>query len=393
MERFCEICQKQKQICSQVCEKCFDMIMDNYHLCPKCLYRFDDDLKVQCFCQGQHEYWTEDDKRKNLSHLMTYRDYTYILKTRASKNPNTVIESKDDGDETLTHPESCLIPETAMSPCYLRTDGVYVQFGTRPWKSVYFETENCWYNLMVVVNEKLLIVLGTVSNPFFELNPLTNHPQEARVLTVKSQVNAWINETETVSIEVVEKHVCYCVDDPDCKDEDNSIEKCDCYDQTGKNYYDNAHRDLIRVRGTYISSEILESQDYYEYFGLDPHNLDPLVVVRKLKSFDFETRSKQDPNCVNQWNLRTPITGKKTLGWAQDNQCNDDFTLYYKSDPLVMFDHGSPGRVEQESPNDWYGVDHNFPLYFIPFDLSDASWRPNYNKFNKLLNSIKSKSP
>ena len=39
----------------------------------------------------------------------------------------------------------------------LRTDGIYVQFGYRPWNSWLGYADDCWYNLLKAIDDENLI--------------------------------------------------------------------------------------------------------------------------------------------------------------------------------------------------------------------------------------------
>jgi hypothetical protein len=50
-----------------------------------------------------------------------------------------------------------------------RTDGLYVQMGTKIWQGDYHETSDCWYNLIKVLNDEYALVIGlSTFNTFFD---------------------------------------------------------------------------------------------------------------------------------------------------------------------------------------------------------------------------------
>ena len=88
----------------------------------------------------------------------------------------------------------------------LRTDGIYVQFGYRPWNSWLGYAGDCWYNLLKVVDDNNLILLGSFNrNPFFEIDELTHKPIERKYCLDKNIFNSCydipINEEEQESFE------------------------------------------------------------------------------------------------------------------------------------------------------------------------------------------------
>ena len=59
----------------------------------------------------------------------------------------------------------------------LRTNGLYVQFGYRPWLSGLGETGDCWYNIIKVIDDNNFFLLGSFNMaPFFEINQLSQEP-------------------------------------------------------------------------------------------------------------------------------------------------------------------------------------------------------------------------
>lgn len=73
------------------------------------------------------------------------------------------------------------------------------------------------------------------------------------------------------------------------------------------------------------------------------------------------------------------------IGWAQHQEVNDDFTIFYKDNPLVIFDNGSPNRIEYDHYTRTKNR-HNFPLYFVPQDKSnDSHWNDAFQIWNNYL--------
>ena len=63
----------------------------------------------------------------------------------------------------------------------LRTDGVYVQFGYRPWNSWLGGTSDCWYNIIKVIDDNTYVLLGKFNeSPFYEINDETHKPYEVK---------------------------------------------------------------------------------------------------------------------------------------------------------------------------------------------------------------------
>jgi hypothetical protein len=53
----------------------------------------------------------------------------------------------------------------------LRTDGIYVQIGNEPWNTRYFNTTNCWYNIIKILDDDTALVIGLSGfSTFFDLD-------------------------------------------------------------------------------------------------------------------------------------------------------------------------------------------------------------------------------
>ena len=64
---------------------------------------------------------------------------------------------------------TCLIPEISKGKSLLRTDGVYVQFGSRIWYTAGGrDTSDHWYNLIYVLDNKNMVTLGLPMLPFYD---------------------------------------------------------------------------------------------------------------------------------------------------------------------------------------------------------------------------------
>ena len=62
----------------------------------------------------------------------------------------------------------------------LRTDGLYVQFGYRPWNNQFNKTSDCWYNIIKVIDDNHYILLGHFNfPPFFEISKENHKPIES----------------------------------------------------------------------------------------------------------------------------------------------------------------------------------------------------------------------
>lgn len=215
-----------------------------------------------------------------------------------------------------------LVPSVSVGKTKLRTDGVYVQFGTRPWWSYNRLAYEKWYNIIRVFDDKHLITLGCSATPFCFIDnddPVPDHKDLG--ITDPTNVLQTVQEFSKITID---------------------------------EFFD--RNKPCKFRGI---------PGYFEAF--------------KEKTY-------------STWHLISPISddehdkGSKDLGWVQSTYCNDDFTIYYKKDVNILYDYGSPGRIEYDDDDN--KVCHKFPAYFIPFDLSEKNrWETVLDKWNKFVPS------
>lgn len=229
----------------------------------------------------------------------------------------------DEGHLSLT-------PPNLNEKSKLRTDGVYVQFGMRPWW-VGFNDEayDIWYNVIRIFDDKHMVLLGKSINPFYPSN--------------KELLKFGITDSENV-IQTIQE-----------------IEKLPM---------DLFFNKLQREEHHGISG-------YYK--AIKNNITDQLYLITPISG----------GKCACSI-LKSLTTETKDLGWAQFAFCNDDFTIDFKDDPNIIYDYGSPCRVEStfsQIEKDYKQTPHDFPSYFIPFDLSEKNrWEPILTKWNKCNN-------
>ncbi len=189
----------------------------------------------------------------------------------------------------------------------LRTDGVYVQFGSRIWSTpTNAGTSDHWYNIIRILDDENMITLGNPNYSSFYDKVGEYGKQPHKYFDLTDPTDPVLTAQEIARIPKEEFL--------------NNIKKY-----------------------TSLSSSI----DFQQL-------LTPVAINYECSCYS--------PEDIYDFG--------KCLGHAQYS-CNDDFFIYYDSDPLIIKDLGSPNRTEDYS-DDWYsGRQHSFPSYFIPEDLSE----------------------
>lgn len=225
-----------------------------------------------------------------------------------------------------------MVPPKLEEKTKLRTDGMYVQFGLRPWKNEYWTTSNKWYNLIRLFDDKHAVLFGTAEHVFYDAIGKTDRSNLG--VTDPTDVLQTMQELAKIPIE---------------------------------NFFD--------------PTKLKERHGIAGYFETSVQDQD-LHVTRCNIRKEAEIKPGIEP-----WYVQTPIHGghcactilkaikggQTNLGWAQSAWCNDDFTFYHKGDPCILYDYGSPCRVECLDDGE---ARHDFPAYFIPFDFSETErWK------------------
>ncbi len=222
----------------------------------------------------------------------------------------------------------------------LRTDGIYVQFGSRIWYTNGGEdTTDHWYNLIRILDEKNLIFLGDAFSPFYE-------------------------------------------DDEDEDDDDDEEDDEDEDDDDDEEEDDDKDRNRLA----------------HTFFELSAPS-DPLKTVHEIMKLPKEFFEQKFPwaSGIDLAELKSPVEklnccdchhkwNQEILGTVQ-YYCNDNCVFYNDGgNPLIIKDYGSPSRVEVNpvGPGTFFDSgptrSHQFPAYFIPDDESQEDvWRTRYN--------------
>ncbi len=258
----------------------------------------------------------------------------------------------------------CSVPTKSATKTKLRQDGVYVQFGNRVWNTengVY--TTNHWYNMIRVVDNETLFVLGNAYMPFWDSDSPRHMTYFRRIRSKEYKKCDHKNPIDSWSKDFYNEEVkgCRCFSDSAeiCEFEN---EQCQC-----------------GARSHCAHARPIWNKNFYEYLGIsDPS--DPIKTSQEILNMPKDKIVDLKTTSFCSWRLMTPIDeNPDLLGWAQSNICNDDFSLYYKYIPLIIVDSGSPCTSEYINGQN---VDHDFPRYFIPKDLNDSEiWKLPYQQW------------
>ena len=201
----------------------------------------------------------------------------------------------------------------------LRTDGIYVQFGYRPWSSWLGYTHDCWYNMFKVIDDNHMILLGQFNkNPFFEIKEET-HKQIVRKFCLSndrySGYKIHINKEEQNSYDKIdiEKINSLLIDKQTVKmnlsDYFNTVSTNSNYTQpmfmsiySKDDYYkkqfidaDTKCSELNYSFPSVINYDNVNDfeviKDMYSYLNLEysKDDFDVINIVKKLEKFDWNT--------------------------------------------------------------------------------------------------------
>ncbi len=232
----------------------------------------------------------------------------------------------------------------------LRTDGVYVQFGYRPWKSWLGQTDDCWYNMFKVVDSDNLVLLGQFNKaPFYEVNG-TTHKQCDRTYTFyKDNFTQYYSELGGDTI---------------TRDDDKIVR-------------------VLRYSTDYENYEKFPTQQpktTYSYLNLETDDYDVLNIVQKLKDFNWSSLdNKIVIEGIHQAKIYYLDEDDGYIANCINQQVNDPFGLVKAGDSLYIV--GSLCWIEddedEENPT-------SFKFTFVPFDLSEKNtWVDEYNKWKE----------
>ena len=189
----------------------------------------------------------------------------------------------------------------------LRTDGLYVQFGYRPWNNQFNKTSDCWYNIIKVIDDNHYILLGHFNfPPFFEISKENHKPIES-LFALNGSFHSQYYDQNINSNEIFNNY--------DGKNKLSAKEKyLNCPQKMNlKEYYEIYHGrkcDGCKCDGQYNNLPLQNSyylhrentdidynncdnfeviKNYYDYLNLDlkKDNFDVLNMVKKLKKFNW----------------------------------------------------------------------------------------------------------
>ena len=279
----------------------------------------------------------------------------------------------------------------------LRTDGIYVQFGYRKWDSWLGETDDCWYNMFKVVDDKNMVLLGQFNmNPFYEIDAETHKPIERTYKFATKSCSSYSYEDEAYSNEVKYVNI------------DN------------QKYIRNVARYSKETNHEIDNNDIEPSIDMYSYLNLDLNtdNFNVINIVKKLENFDWNSlNNKITITGIEKINYRYPknnndddddedeekddIIVKKHVCGCDSNEVNDPFSLVtYTDDTNSLyinyshcwveggncgerhFDYGTEEDNGKQIPFKY--LTSSFKFTFVPFDLSEKSiWMDEYIKWRE----------
>lgn len=226
----------------------------------------------------------------------------------------------------------------------LRTDGIYVQFGYRPWKSWLGETGDCWYNMLKIVDSDNLVLLGEFNmEPFYEVN---------------------CDRTYTFSKDSLTQY----------------------YSELGSETHKRDDDKIVRVLRYSIDYENYEKKSElptqpkttYSYLNLETDDYDVLNIVQKLKDFNWSSLdNKIVIRGINQAKIYY-LDGDGYIANCINQQVNDPFGLV-TTDKDSLYIVGSCCWIEGDEDEE---KENSFKFTFVPFDLSEKStWINEYSKW------------
>jgi hypothetical protein len=329
----------------------------------------------------------------------------------------------------------------------LRTDGIYVQFGYRPWSSWLGITNDCWYNMLKVVDDNHLVLIGQFNRfPFFEIKEGT-HKQIERKFCLgnnnysnyssydihinEEEQNSYNNiENEKLKSLLIDKHIIkmnlrdyfnIVSTKPDLSRpqfmsiyrKDDSCEKqfvdcdinCSIIDKSFSSVIDYDNVDDFEV-----------IKDMYSYLNINylEDDFDVINIVKKLENFDWNSLEnkihitgidyiKNKYSNGEEDNDNNDIIRPKIISRCSYSECNDHFITTTYSDDINTFyiknshcwiegnvmdgsdEHLKYGNEESNGNQiPFNNLTNSFKFTFVPFDLSEKSiWIDEYLKWKE----------
>lgn len=290
----------------------------------------------------------------------------------------------------------------------LRTDGLYVQIGTSVWNSSYFNTSDCWYNIIKVIDDDHAIVIGLSGfSTFFDSNR-----EEIEHVLVCDNGNNYYRDLEKPFYRYCDK---------------NKINKG--YSVITKNNLWKCKTPLLFNSVFGLDSEDTTYQEIYNVANLKTEytlrsffnitsgitDCDILSVVKALSTCDWDniltgieykdiyvcklTKYKEKDELYdteNIFQLRDPYnpSDKKEQYIRRFDYCrvNDSFDAVVLNDDYSKIYAWHSPCMQETQPDNECSQRNNFPYYFIPFDLSlEDGWKDKYDEWKEKYTDLKAK--
>uniref|UniRef100_A0A6C0AEV8 Uncharacterized protein n=1 Tax=viral metagenome TaxID=1070528 RepID=A0A6C0AEV8_9ZZZZ len=268
----------------------------------------------------------------------------------------------------------------------LKTNGLYVQIGNRPWDSEYGETSNCWYNFIKVINNDYALVIGlSCLTPFFDKNVTEKC---FNIFISNKNLNCIYKRKESIDFN----------NKLSILTEDKLKEYKSLMFPSLKGI---EHEDFGTCQEISDFSKLKMEYTLQSFFDID--NCDILNVVKKLSSYNWDyflndilydgiyicyLRDYAEDN--DEDNTNNKIESKKYSYVKSFDYCfvNDSFdAIIENDDKSKIFAWHSPSMSEIQ--NNKSTQENNFPYYFIPFDLSsEETWKNEYDKWKQNFDTI-----
>lgn len=280
----------------------------------------------------------------------------------------------------------------------LKPNGLYVQIGNRQWHCKYFQTSNCWYNFIKVINDDYAIVIGLSGLiPFFDKNGSNK------------EFNITIHNNYKVSQDNENLNCTY-----------ESKDHVEFNNRYNSNKLSILTKDKLKTCKSLIFQSIegidhddfgtcQKISDFYKlrmkytlqsFFDID--NCDILNVVKKLSNYNWNNflndilykgiyvcrlndYKEDDEDNINNEVESQKYTYIKSFDFELINDSFD--AIIVNDDDSKIFAWHSPCMSEIQ--NNKSTQENNFPYYFIPFDLSsEETWKNEYDKWKEIFDTI-----
>jgi hypothetical protein len=303
----------------------------------------------------------------------------------------------------------------------LRTDGLYIQFGYRPWSNELNKLGDCWYNIIKVLDDKKAILLGHINiDPFFSID-VSNHKPNKKIYRLGST-------RYDIKLDIKPNDI---TPDNNFKDENSHAMDLEKYfeEEKYKPIFLNVYKPIYnhcdkKIELDYDKCNNFETiKNYYEYLNLNPQfdNFDILNVVKKFKTFDWNSlenkieikgidyiflkyssnetdnddninnNDNDDDNLMENFICTCDFPYNDPSSFV--NYSDDVNSFYIKYSHCWMEGNCGYGSTNHKEFNDkvtccnqipFKILNNSFKFTFVPFDLSEKSiWIDEYVKWKE----------